>query len=975
MDSISISNTISRESVIEETSIVATALKEAAASKDPAISNERIRKDDVLLDIYRVSSDAIAGGMGNVWRVYHTGWDTSLAMKRPMAAFFAEGSTHRKEIFIRECEYWINLGLHPQIVSCYYVREIGGVPTVFSEWMDGGSLKDRIADGSLYVASEAEVQERILRIALQAARGLHYAHGRGLIHQDVKPGNLLLTPQWDAKVADFGLASLNGASSKAGFAANVPAKISGYTVGYCPREQRMGEPPAAWMDVYAWALTVLEMYTGKRTWTNGAQVREDVESRFGDCRIAVPGFVQALICRCLQQHVDDWDSLEQSLSEAYQSLTGRQFFWPSSDAARDTADSLNNRALSFLDLGKKEEALKCWDAALEQAPSHFPSRYNRIMLDWDGGTIDCDTAEHHLKLAAQNDDSSQQLVGMARFYIACANPRVASVLHQLKEGGYDPEETARLEKLAGQYCREPEIILPVSGRPPLTADREGNIAWAEDEGDVHRLVFRNPETGEVAGEYYHPFPITGAVFSEDYQFLAIHGEGTQYWRYPTHQFLAGCRDDVSALRLAEMSGIVVHTLPAGGKLPREVSEKTYYSDSWYMSKVVYCRRNGVYEADFQAREGRAFEMGEKDEDTIYTVKDTGKVLKYAKGSPEMHCLRMLSPRLAYGYAENEKPGIFRLCIPRPEQKAEYLLSRIETTEHRISAETEQQQKLKRAETLFDDSKWLEVIAVLDEMIDDPEKELDPAVVALRRKAGGHCRSEGLRKVIRLSDGAGVEWVGFEQFFSIPREKKEQVLALCGKGFVTGRSLRDSSDVCRTSSDIVVLPTCRQEVFVCIGCGSRFIQGPASFSDEIEVATFGSAVVDLRENTVKTFFEGETSSRFHSCDGPKCGCISRSGDHLLIGSRACQAIVIHDLEKGTSRSVDISDYPYMLLTTRDPCCVLCLYGNTLGVLDIEEGKILWEEKIDGELQNIGIGKDADAIRCNPDHAYEALWNYT
>ena len=104
---------------------------------------------NTLLETYRVVSDAINGGMGSVWKVHHESWDTDLAMKRPQPRYFAEGSQQRKEAFLRECENWIDLGLHPNIVSCYYVREIGGVPTVFSEWMDGGSLRDRMHDGTL----------------------------------------------------------------------------------------------------------------------------------------------------------------------------------------------------------------------------------------------------------------------------------------------------------------------------------------------------------------------------------------------------------------------------------------------------------------------------------------------------------------------------------------------------------------------------------------------------------------------------------------------------------------------------------------------------------------------------------------------------------------------------------------------------------------------------------------------------------
>ena len=143
----------------------------------------------------RITSNAIHGGMGSVWRVHHKNWDVDLAMKRPQPRFFAEGGEKRKEAFIAECENWIDLGMHPNIVSCYYVRDVSGVPAIFSEWMDGGSFKDRLRDGTLYDGTEREVQARILDIAIQTARGLAYSHDHNLIHQDVKPGNILLTKE------------------------------------------------------------------------------------------------------------------------------------------------------------------------------------------------------------------------------------------------------------------------------------------------------------------------------------------------------------------------------------------------------------------------------------------------------------------------------------------------------------------------------------------------------------------------------------------------------------------------------------------------------------------------------------------------------------------------------------------------------------------------------------------------------------
>ncbi|MFZ2658641.1 MAG: hypothetical protein WAX69_27155 [Victivallales bacterium] len=87
----------------------------------------------LLLGLYEIKGEPVAGGMGKVFRVHHTTWNVDLAMKQPHPELFE--TEEQKQNFIHECDAWINLGLHPHIVSCYYVREINGTPNIFAEWM------------------------------------------------------------------------------------------------------------------------------------------------------------------------------------------------------------------------------------------------------------------------------------------------------------------------------------------------------------------------------------------------------------------------------------------------------------------------------------------------------------------------------------------------------------------------------------------------------------------------------------------------------------------------------------------------------------------------------------------------------------------------------------------------------------------------------------------------------------------------
>lgn len=84
---------------------------------------------DVILDLYEVTEVLGEGGFGTVYKVHHKGWDMDLAVKCPKPGKF---ETERQvENFERECETWVNLGLHPNTVNCYYVRRLGGMTPAY----------------------------------------------------------------------------------------------------------------------------------------------------------------------------------------------------------------------------------------------------------------------------------------------------------------------------------------------------------------------------------------------------------------------------------------------------------------------------------------------------------------------------------------------------------------------------------------------------------------------------------------------------------------------------------------------------------------------------------------------------------------------------------------------------------------------------------------------------------------------------
>ena len=175
----------------------------------PADASPAWSVGQVILNRYRVLGVLGQGGMGKVYRVRHLHWGVDLAVKQPRYEIMT--SAAGVEHFEREAETWVKLGLHPHTVSCYYIRRINGLPAVFAEYVSGGSLHDWIYGQSrgprpLYRGGPEPSLARILDTAVQFAWGLQYAHDQELVHLDVKPANVMVTPDGLVKVTDFGLA-------------------------------------------------------------------------------------------------------------------------------------------------------------------------------------------------------------------------------------------------------------------------------------------------------------------------------------------------------------------------------------------------------------------------------------------------------------------------------------------------------------------------------------------------------------------------------------------------------------------------------------------------------------------------------------------------------------------------------------------------------------------------------------------------
>ncbi len=354
----------------------------AAQSGEADLSEHDWQTGDVLLDRYEVKAVLGEGQFGKVFQVRHRQWELDLALKTPKLKALAGGY----ETIEKEAATWVNLDLHPNIVNCYYVRRINEVPQIFSEYVDAGDLKERISSRALYRKGNTRALADIIDIAIQSAWGLHYAHQQGLIHQDIKPANIMLTSDGLVKITDFGLAKAIAQTDE------LHITGGGMTPAYASPEQLAGKPLSHSSDIWSWAVCVLEMVLGYCSWEAGAVAPGILEAWCNNsldeppALDTMPAALISLLQQCFQEaEADRPDSLQiiaDNLQEIYLQQTAGAYPRQQPTGGSGTASSLNNQAISLLDLGRTNEAVKCWRNALSIDPRHFASYFNLCLYQW-----------------------------------------------------------------------------------------------------------------------------------------------------------------------------------------------------------------------------------------------------------------------------------------------------------------------------------------------------------------------------------------------------------------------------------------------------------------------------------------------------------------------------------------------------------------------------------------------------------------
>lgn len=250
-------------------------------------------EEPLILDRYRLVERLALGGSAEVWRAHDEQLDRPVAVKRLHAHLMPdEGSRMRLAAEARAAA-----GLsHPVIVDVYDIDTEGDSPAIVMELVDGESLATRIArDGPLSQADAAH-------ITADVADALYHAHQRGLVHRDVKTGNVLLSADGRTRLVDFGIArSLAESAERLTQVGTVMGTLSAMAP-----EQLAGGPIGPRTDLYGLGVVLHEALTGRAPYTAESPVALAEAQRAGPPPLdGVDPTLAALVAACLAPRPED----------------------------------------------------------------------------------------------------------------------------------------------------------------------------------------------------------------------------------------------------------------------------------------------------------------------------------------------------------------------------------------------------------------------------------------------------------------------------------------------------------------------------------------------------------------------------------------------------------------------------------------------------------------------------------------------
>ena len=332
----------------------------------PAVGPRSHAIGDSIAGEYRVLNK-FAGGMGFVYLVKHHAENTPFVLKtlqRP------ENELERAQ-FLREAEIWLGLGRHRNIVRARFVKLLDGQLFVAADYVP--NTPDRGNSLQEYVGCTGVPDGLLLTWVAQFCHGMAHAQSHGVVaHRDIKPGNLMLMPDNELRITDFGLARSFTLPSGAVEGVAERRSISG-TLPYMAPEQFLA--PGAIdhrADIYSFGITLYELIAGARPFNESSQ-----QALISEILRGAPEALESplwSICeKCLRRAASArYQTFEELLTDARVLARGIGIRLPIQQAPRtDEEELVYARALSYGDMGRQDLALE------------YALRYSRMVPEDD----------------------------------------------------------------------------------------------------------------------------------------------------------------------------------------------------------------------------------------------------------------------------------------------------------------------------------------------------------------------------------------------------------------------------------------------------------------------------------------------------------------------------------------------------------------------------------------------------------------
>ncbi|MFV2073444.1 MAG: WD40 repeat domain-containing serine/threonine protein kinase [Thermoanaerobaculales bacterium] len=490
-----------------------------------------VQKEKTTIGRYEILGEIGKGAMGTVHRARDPLLDRVVALKTMSGAAMAE--TEARERFLREARSVARLQ-HPNIITIFELGQVDDVPFIAMEYLDGADLS--ASHGRL-----PEVESRLV-VVEQLCRGLAYAHGRGVIHRDVKPSNVFLLPDGMVKILDFGIAWLEG-----GTFATRTGMILG-TPSYMAPEQFTGKTVDHRVDIWATGAILYELLAGERPFDAGTvpsliyQIVHSTLPPLDSVKLNLPAGLDGVVYQALAkdpaERFQDLDSMRRALQSVMtgEGWSGGGDGGASAGSRAHFADTVQLQKGEVDTIASPPTVLPAVAEGREQGSDLGLSSFREAGLIGDASG---------LQVIAVSPDETQLVIGGVDGSVRLWSFSTRTKVHTLR---------SRVHLRTGHSALTTALAYSADGEVLASGHLDGSIyLW-------------NPHSGmEMEAQLRHDGAVTGLGFTPDGNMLVSGGMDAtiKYWDMAAlrvgeaRRLLRRQPDDVTAFTISRRGDVVV----------------------------------------------------------------------------------------------------------------------------------------------------------------------------------------------------------------------------------------------------------------------------------------------------------------------------------------------------------------------------------------------------------------------------------